>query len=258
MADKPGSTTAAAGLVTGINAVAELLASPGRLKVLYLAEGGGRRLQDLQARARQAGVLVKIVPEKALERLAAGLRHQGAVAEVAPFVFTPLEALLRSCEGRPALLLALDGVTDPRNLGAIIRSAAAAGADGLLLPERRSAGINALVAKTAAGALESLPIVMVVNLAEALSRCREVGFWVYGAAAAGGDDIYRVDWAPSLVLVLGSEDRGLRPIVARACDFQFTIPLARERESLNVGIAAAVSLFEIRRCQCARNDSSSR
>ncbi|HDS17207.1 MAG TPA: 23S rRNA (guanosine(2251)-2'-O)-methyltransferase RlmB [Proteobacteria bacterium] len=243
-------------LVCGINAVTELLARSSRILTLYLLDTGGRRLKDLGERARDQGISVKIVPGKALDRLASGIRHQGVAAQVAPFVFTPLVELLRTCAQAPsgALLLALDGVTDPRNLGAIIRTAVAAGVAGLLLPERRSAAITPAAAKTAAGALEKLPICRVVNLADALQQCRAAGFWIYGAAASGGDDLYAVDWAASLVLVLGSEDKGLRPIINRACDFQVSIPLSRESESLNVGVAAAVALFEIKRCRRIKNE----
>ena len=238
-------------LICGVNPVSELLRRDRRrIQHLYCQENPGRRLQALVDRARARGITVKLVPAVTFARLAPGLRPQGVVAVVAPFRFTPLKELLA---GEPppgresSLLVALDGVTDPRNLGAIIRTAAAAGADGLILPERRSASITATVGKTAAGALESLPITRVVNLAEALRRCRDKGFWIYGAVAAGGRDLYTVDWAEKIVLVLGSEDKGLRPIIDRACDVRVTIPLARESESLNVGIAAAVTLFEVNR-----------
>jgi 23S rRNA (guanosine2251-2'-O)-methyltransferase len=259
MADRDGGGN----LVCGINAVAELLQRERRrVQHLYGQENPGRRLQALLEKARARGIAVKLVPAAALDQMAPGVRHQGVAAVVAPFRFTPLKELLStgSSPGRESsLLVALDGITDPRNLGAIIRSAAAAGADGLILPERRSAAITANVGKAAAGALESLAISQVVNLAEALRRCRESGFWIYGAAAAGGEELYSVDWASRVVLVLGSEDRGLRPIIARACDHQVTIPLAAESESLNVGIAAAVILFELNRCRRqTRTDSVSR
>ena len=237
-------------LVCGINAVDELLRrQPGRIQTLYFAENGSHRLKALHERARQAGINVKIVPTTALDRLAEGIRHQGAAAKVAPFVFTPLQKLLESSLSSAAapILVALDGITDPRNLGAIIRTAAAAGIAGLLLPERRSATITAAVAKTAAGALENMPISRVVNLADALRRCQDRGFWIYGAVAAGGENLYQIEWPAAVVLVLGSEDKGLRPLTARHCDHLITIPLAGKSESLNVGIAAAVTLFEINR-----------
>ncbi|MCK5679543.1 23S rRNA (guanosine(2251)-2'-O)-methyltransferase RlmB, partial [bacterium] len=180
---------------------------------------------------------------------------------VAPFIFTPLAELLRSSKSTSegSVLVALDGVTDPRNLGAIIRTAAAAGVVGLILPDRRSATITATVAKTAAGALENLSISRITNLADSLRHCQEAGFWIYRAMADGGQDLYSIEWPDSVVLVLGSEDKGLRPIVTKTCDFQVTIPLARSSESLNVGIAAAVTLFEINRSRRhTRNDSFSK
>jgi 23S rRNA (guanosine2251-2'-O)-methyltransferase len=237
-------------LICGINAVSELIQrQPGRIQQLYLVENCARRLKELSDRAHRAKISVKTVPATALDRLAGAVRHQGVAAQVTPFVFTPLKELLETVLKEPAtpVLVALDGVTDPRNLGAIIRTAAAAGVAGLLLPERRSATINATVAKTAAGALESLPISKIVNLADSLRRCQEQGFWVYGAVASGGENLYQVEWPAAVVLVLGSEDKGLRPLVAKHCDHLITIPLARASESLNVGIAAAVTLFEINR-----------
>jgi 23S rRNA (guanosine2251-2'-O)-methyltransferase len=237
-------------LICGINAVAELIKrQPGRIQVLYLIENSARRLNDLHERAQRAKITVKTVPATALDRLADGVRHQGVAAQVTPFVFTPVKELLATAfkETATPVLVALDGVTDPRNLGAIIRTAAAAGVTGLLLPERRSATINATVAKTAAGALESLPISQIVNLADTLRRCQDSGFWIYGAVAAGGENLYQVEWPAAVVLVLGSEDKGLRPLVTKHCDHLITIPLASVSESLNVGIAAAVTLFEINR-----------
>ncbi|MCD6429672.1 MAG: 23S rRNA (guanosine(2251)-2'-O)-methyltransferase RlmB [Deltaproteobacteria bacterium] len=249
-------------LVCGINAVDELLRrQQRRIQTLYCIENPARRVKELVERARKDGVTIKPVPVAALDRLAGEVRHQGVAVAVAPFIFTPLAELLRSAvqNSTESLLVAIDGVTDPRNLGAIIRTAAAAGAVGMILPERRSAAITATVAKTAAGALENLPISRVVNLADALRRCQEAGFWIYGAAAEGGEDLYTVEWSDSLVLVLGSEDKGLRPIVVKSCDVQVTIPLANSSESLNVGIAAAVTLFEINRSRRqTRNDSSSK
>jgi len=249
-------------LICGINAVDELLRrQQRRIQTLYCLDNPARRIKALVDRARRDGVTIKPVPVAALDRLAGEVRHQGVAVAVAPFIFTPLPELLQLATqtSTEPLLVAIDGVTDPRNLGAIIRTAAAAGAAGLILPERRNAAITATVAKTAAGALENLPISRVVNLADALRRCQEAGFWIYGAAAEGGEDLYTVEWSDSLVLVLGSEDKGLRPVVAKTCDLQVTIPLARSSESLNVGIAAAVTLFEINRSRRqTRNDFSSK
>jgi 23S rRNA (guanosine2251-2'-O)-methyltransferase len=217
-------------------------------------------VRELAERARREKITVKTVPAAALERLARGVRHQGVVAVVDLFSYTPLSELLRGLEKRDfPVLVALDGITDARNLGAIIRTAAAAGAAGMLLPARRSAAVNAAATKTAAGALENLPVSRVVNLADTLTRLKEAGFWVCGTATSCGDDLYRVDWPEKLVLVLGSEGKGLRPIIARACDFSVTIPLAEASESLNVGVAAAVTLFEINRYRRhTRNASVSR
>ena len=248
-------------LIGGINAVGESLRRQGlKVHTLYCREAPGRRLKEILDQARGRQVTVKLVPAATLDRLLPGVRHQGVVAQVTPFSFTHFSELLQLAVKRPQFrLLALDGVTDPRNFGAIIRSAAAAGVDGLLLPERRCAPINAQVGKSAAGALASLPICRIGNLVAILERLKEDGFWIYGAAAAGGTELYDVDWAAKSVLVLGSEDRGLRPLVARSCDLEVTIPLAAESESLNVGIAAAVILFEQNRFfRSSRSDFAAR
>ncbi len=251
-------------LIGGCNPVAELLAADAsRMQaLLYVRDrkGPGRRVAELLAEARRRGVPVKPIPAATLDRLLPGVRHQGVAAEVVSFAYTPFQELLALLVRRPGCrLLALDGITDPRNLGAIIRSAAAAGVDGLLLPERRCAPLNALAGKTAAGALERLPVSRVGNLVGTLAELKKAGFWIYGAAAAGGTDLYEAKWSERLVLVLGAEDRGLRPLVARQCDFTVTIPLARGNESLNVGIAAAVILFEQNRVlRQTRNSFASR
>jgi 23S rRNA (guanosine2251-2'-O)-methyltransferase len=182
-----------------------------------------------------------VVPPRRLDELAGSDDHQGLVAEVAPYSYADPGELL----GRDrALLVALDEVTDPHNLGAVARVCEGAGADGLLITRRRSAAVTSAVARASAGAVEHLPIARVENLADALIGARRPGLWSY-AAAPGGDPPYdRHDYRDGTVFVLGAEGRGLRPRVQSVCDAVATIPMRGTVESLNVGTAAAVLLFE--------------
>jgi 23S rRNA (guanosine2251-2'-O)-methyltransferase len=168
--------------------------------------------------------------------------HQGVVAEVAPYPYADLAGLLA---GPEPLLVALDEVQDPQNVGAICRTAEAAGATGLVLPERRAAHITPAVAKASAGAVEHLPIAIVRNLADALGEARERGCWIYGAAAGARTSYDAVDWRGGVVLVLGAEGRGLRPRVASSCDELVSLPLHGRIESLNVSATAAVLLYAV-------------
>jgi 23S rRNA (guanosine2251-2'-O)-methyltransferase len=184
------------------------------------------------------------VPGSELTRLAGSPDHQGVVAEVDPYPYADPGALL----DRPdALIVALDQVQDPRNLGAVCRSAEAVGAAGLVIPSRRSAAITAAASKASAGAVEHLPVARVTNLADWLARAKDSGAWVYGADASAAAPYAQADLSGKLVLVLGSEGRGLRRRVAEACDLLISIPVSGRVASLNVSAAAAVLLFEAAR-----------
>jgi 23S rRNA (guanosine2251-2'-O)-methyltransferase len=184
------------------------------------------------------------VPASELTRLAGSPDHQGVVAEVDPYPYADPDALL----DRPdALIVALDQVQDPRNLGAVCRSAEAVGAAGLVIPSRRSAAITAAACKASAGAVEHLPVARVTNLADWLARAKDSSAWVYGAEASAAAPYASADLSGKLVLVLGSEGRGLRRRVAGACDLLISIPVSGRVASLNVSAAAAVLLFEAAR-----------
>jgi 23S rRNA (guanosine2251-2'-O)-methyltransferase len=180
-------------------------------------------------------------PASELEALAGSPDHQGVVAEVDPYPYADAAALLAEPN---ALLLALDQVQDPRNLGAVCRSAEVAGAAGVVVPERRSAEVTAVACKASAGAVEHLAVARVRNLADWLGAAKEAGFWAWGAAVAGGRPYTEVDYAGGVVLVLGGEGKGLRPRVAAACDGLVAIPQQGRIDSLNVSAAASVLLFE--------------
>jgi 23S rRNA (guanosine2251-2'-O)-methyltransferase len=218
--------------IYGRNPVAEALDGRRRVHRVWRVKDAGVVIPE--------GVPVSEVDRHALEGLCGSPEHQGIVAEVDPFPYSDAEALLHSEE---ALLIALDQVQDPQNLGAICRSAESAGVAGVVLPERRSADISPAVCKASAGAVEHLPVARVRNLADFLLRARELGAWVYGAASEGGDDYADVDYEGRTVLVLGGEGAGLRPRVRSACDRLVSIPLRGKTGSLNVSAAAAVLLF---------------
>ena len=188
------------------------------------------------------------VANEELDRLAKGALHQGFVAIAGSYAYKELHEIVAKAK-KPGLLVALDGVTDPHNLGAVVRSALLLGADGVIIPKDRSAQVTALVTKTSAGASEHLPIAQVTNLVRALEELREEGYW--SAAIASGPKavpLQQVSSDTSLVLVLGSEGKGLRPLVDKTCDFHLEIPMAASAVgSFNVSVAAAIALYEVAR-----------
>jgi len=189
-------------------------------------------------------------PAEELERLCGSREHQGIVAEVDPYPYADPTRLL---DGEDALVVALDQVQDPHNLGAVCRAAEVAGAAGVLIPERRSASVTAAACKASAGAVEHLPVARVRNLADWLAQAKRRDAWVYGAAAEAERRYTDVDWSGRAVLVLGSEGSGLRRRVAETCDELVSIPTAGRVSSLNASVAAAVILFEARRQRAGRS-----
>jgi 23S rRNA (guanosine2251-2'-O)-methyltransferase len=183
-------------------------------------------------------------PAEELERLCGSPDHQGVVAEVDSYPYADPTSLLNS---EDAMVVVLDQVQDPHNLGAVCRAAEVAGAAGVVIPERRAASVTAAACKTSAGAVEHLPVARVRNVADWLAGAKKRGAWIYGAAAEAEKRYTDVDWSGRAVLVLGSEGSGLRPRVAGSCDELVSIPLAGRIDSLNASVAAAVILFEARR-----------
>jgi 23S rRNA (guanosine2251-2'-O)-methyltransferase len=189
-------------------------------------------------------------PADELERLCGSPDHQGVVAEADPYPYADPSSLLKA---EHALVVVLDQVQDPHNLGAVARAAEVAGASGVVIPERRAASVTAAACKASAGAVEHLAVARVRNVADWVGEAKEAGAWVYGAAAEAERPYTDVDWAGRAVLVLGSEGSGLRPRVAESCDELISIPAAGRVESLNASVAAAVIMFEARRQQSARH-----
>jgi 23S rRNA (guanosine2251-2'-O)-methyltransferase len=188
-------------------------------------------------------------PAEELERLCGSPDHQGVVAVVDPYPYAEPSSLLAPDD---ALVVVLDQVQDPHNLGAVCRAAEVAGAVGVVIPERRAASVTAAACKASAGAVEHLPVARVRNIADWLGEAKEAGAWVYGAAAEADRPYTDVDWSGRAVVALGSEGSGLRPRVAETCDELISIPVAGRVQSLNASVAAAVVLFEARRQRTAR------
>ena len=221
------------------------------LEEVIVAQGaGGKWLHEVRRLAQSAGVRLRVQDRSALDRLCGTENHQGIAARRGSYVYRSEAELLDDLVGlaEPALLVAADGLTDPMNLGNLCRSALAAGAHGLIIPKDRAAGVTPTVAKAAAGALEYLRIYRVTNLADCLARLKEAGMTVIGAAADALLTIYEADLTQSLALVIGSEDKGMRPRVRQQCDLVIAIPMASpEIGSLNAAASGAVVLFEARR-----------
>jgi 23S rRNA (guanosine2251-2'-O)-methyltransferase len=238
--------------VYGVHAVAALLAQhPASIKKLLLARGANNaQLDSLKQQARAAGVALQTQPRSALDALIPGARHQGVIALTRTTVYERSEKSLPdflSALTEPALLLVLDGVQDPHNLGACLRTADAAGVHALILPRDRASGITPVVHKVACGAVESVPIFAVTNLARSLRVVRDAGIWIYGASGDAADGLYDGELTGPVALVLGAEGKGLRRLTREHCDHLLAIPMAGQVESLNVSVAAAVLLFEARR-----------
>jgi 23S rRNA (guanosine2251-2'-O)-methyltransferase len=238
-------------LLVGRNPVLEALRTHVPGTALYVAHGIeiDDRISEIVRIAGDRGVPLLEVGRSELDRMTGGVLHQGVALQVPPFAYEPFEDLLAVAAESPApLLVALDGVTDPRNLGAVVRSAAAFGANGVFLPERRASGVTATAWRTSAGAAARLPIAQVTNLTRALKQCQESGFTVVGLDADGATPLYGLEAAIGpLVIVVGSEGRGLSRLVGATCDLRVSIPMTSTVESLNASVAAAVTLAEVAR-----------
>lgn len=233
--------------IHGVNPVRELLRAGGDAAELWVAEGAERgRLGEILRLAREAGVRLKEAPRQKLDRLAGTDHHQGVVAVVADYRYRDLGDLLdlARARGEAPLLVLLDGIEDPQNLGAIIRSAHALGSHGVVIPRDRAAGITSAAAKSSAGAVEHCPVARVTNLAQAIDTLKESGVWVVGLASEGAADIGSVDLTSPIALAVGSEGQGLRRLVRERCDHVARIPMSGEIGSLNASSSAAICLYE--------------
>ena len=236
-------------ILFGFHAVGvRLKVAPDSVVEIYVdARRRDARMRQFQQRAADAGARVIEADAKRLTGLSGGAPHQGVVALVQPIEQArSLDDLLDGLD-KPPLLLVLDNVTDPHNLGACLRVADGAGAHAVIAPKDRAAGINATVAKVASGAAETVPYFMVTNLARTLGELKERGIWVLGTADDAPQTLYQSDLVGPVALVLGAEGRGMRPLTRKHCDLLMSIPMAGAVESLNVSVAAGVCLYEARR-----------
>ena len=237
--------------IFGRNVVVEALRTKVPATALYVALGNDNdeRMTEAISVAGKAGISILELSRQQMDKLTGGMLHQGIALQVPPYSYEhPDDLLRRALEAPVPLVVALDGVTDPRNLGAVVRSAAAFGAQGVLVPERRSAGMTAAAWRTSAGAAARLPVARCTNLTRTLSAYQKAGLFVVGLDAAGtvSLDDFEVATGP-LVVVVGSEGEGLSRLVAQTCDLTVAIPMSGMTESLNAGVAAAVTLAEVAR-----------
>ncbi|MFI7596838.1 23S rRNA (guanosine(2251)-2'-O)-methyltransferase RlmB [Actinoplanes sp. NPDC049681] len=238
-------------LLLGRNPVVEALRALVPATALYVAQGIDidERITEIARTAGDRGIPILEVSRNELDRMTGGVLHQGVGLQVPPFAYENFDDLVAaSMEQTAPLLVALDGVTDPRNLGAVIRSVAAFGAHGVFVPERRAAGITATAWRTSAGAAARVPVAQVVNLTRAIKAAQQAGFTAIGLDADGETDLYQLEAAVGpLLVVVGSEGRGLSRLVGETCDLRVSIPMASTVESLNASVAAAVTLAEVAR-----------
>lgn len=234
-------------IIYGMNPVSEALRGTRRAFELFVAgTATDRRLEKLLKLATEKGVPVRKREKADLSRLCGTEHHQGVALRVEGFTYAELDDVLERCRAseEKGLLLVLDGVQDPHNLGAIIRSAACAGAQGVIIPKDRAARITPTVEKASAGAVETVAVAQVTNVAQTLEELKQAGFWIFGAADSARDELYGLDLTGDVVLVIGSEGEGIRPLVRKTCDGLFSIPMRGGVSSLNASVAAGIALFE--------------
>jgi len=235
--------------VYGINPIKILLAQEASsLKKIIIADGrGGSPVKDIVDSARKKKIPVEWKSRQHLDELTGRTDHQGIVGLRESFVYADLDDILdnRSPHLSQDLILILDSILDPQNLGSIIRSAHCLGANGVVIPTDRAASVTPAVIKASAGSAEQLPVARVTNLSQTIDYLKDKGFWVFGADAHGGKSIREQNFAGPVVLVLGSEAKGIRPLVKKKCDFLITIPMAGDFDSFNVAVAAGIIQYEI-------------
>jgi len=246
---RPAKRTDETEMVLGRNPVLECLRAGVPATALYVALGteADERLTESVARAADSGIAILEVPRADLDRMTPNHLHQGIALQVPPYNYAHPDDLLAAATDSPALLVALDNISDPRNLGAIVRSVAAFGGHGVLIPQRRSASVTAVAWRTSAGAAARLPVARATNLTRALKNWADSGLRVIGLDAGGDTALDDLDGTDPLVVVVGSEGKGLSRLVRETCDEVVSIPMAGSTESLNASVAAGVVLAEIAR-----------
>lgn len=237
-------------LIFGVNPVKESLqGTRGAFNLYVQISATDHRVEKVIKLAESRGVAVHRKEKQDLTRMCASSHHQGIALEVEPFRYTELDELLASVaqSGAGGFLLVLDGIQDPHNLGALIRSAACAGADGVIIPKDRACGITAAAEKSSAGAVETISVVQVTNIVQTLEALKKQGYWIYGLDGDARQSIYGVKFSGNTVIVTGSEGEGIRPLVRKQCDVVMSIPQYGGVGSLNASVAGGIALFEAAR-----------
>ena len=235
------------GLIEGRNAVIEALRAGTAIDKIYIARGEtDATLGHIASTARNKGVVVTEADRRKLDGMSRTKSHQGVIAVAAVREYASVDDILSAAreKGEPPLVVVCDELSDPHNLGAVIRTAECAGAHGVIIPKRRSAGLTAIVAKTSAGAVSYLPVARVPNLPAVLKELKKRGIWIFGAAAGGSTSLYEADLRLPAAIVIGSEGDGMGRLVQEGCDFLVSIPMGGRISSLNASAAAAVLLYE--------------
>lgn len=248
--------------VGGKHPVMEALRSGREINKIWIAENAQKPLvQPIAAEAKKRGIVVQFVDKRKLEQLAPGLVNQGVIAQVAAYRYFELEELLQVArdKGEQPLLLLLDEIEDPHNLGSILRTAECTGVHGVIIPKRRSASLTATVSKISAGAVEYVPVARVGNMAQTIEKLKEAGVWIAGADVGGTQDVYKADFAMPLAIVIGNESKGLGRLIKEKCDFLVNLPMRGKLNSLNASVAAGVFMYEaLRQRQSVASSSTGR
>ena len=234
-------------ILEGRNALTEALASGRAIDKVFIAEGStDRALARLAAQAKQAGAVVVETDRRKLDQMSATGAHQGVIAMVAAHSYATLDDILNRAKerGEAPLIVICDELSDPHNLGAIIRTAESAGAHGVVIPKRRSVGLTAIVGKASAGELEYMHVARVTNITNAIKELKERGVWIFGTAAEGATPLYQADLKGAAAIVIGNEGDGMSRLVAESCDLKVSIPMKGRISSLNASAAAAILLYE--------------
>ncbi|MCL2739856.1 MAG: 23S rRNA (guanosine(2251)-2'-O)-methyltransferase RlmB [Oscillospiraceae bacterium] len=232
--------------IEGRNAVTQALMAGRAIDKIYLAQGD-KSFGQIIALAKDAGAVISVVPRQRLAEMAINPKHQGVIAACSPVGYVSIDDILQAAKdkGEEPFIIALDEIVDPHNLGAILRTANAAGAHGVIITKHRSVGLTATVAKTSAGAVEWTPVARVTNLQQALDKLKDAGLWIYGAAGQVANTYTQTEMTGPICLVIGSEGQGLRANTQRCCDYLVSIPMHGEIPSLNASVASAIIMYEI-------------
>ncbi len=245
---KEENTAGNANIIIGRNPVMEALKSGREIEKLLIAKDAEGSIRKIIGMAKEKTLPYQFVEKTALDRVAGGRAHQGVIAYISTYEYCDAADILEKArqKGEDPFIIILDGIEDPHNLGAIMRTADGAGAHGVIIPKRRAAGITDVVAKASAGAVEYVPVAKVSNIAQTIDRLKEAGVWV-GACDMDGAEYDRADLKGSLALVIGAEGQGISRLVKEKCDFSISIPMSGRIASLNASNAAAVLMYEVRR-----------